>query len=152
MTNKKGFTLIEAVLSIALIGIGLVGVLYPFHGAVSSALKADQTTVGLNLARDTLEQIIARRDCNEASCGYASTLSAVTSGIYDLNPVPGFAGFTIDASAVEVDPDDDDTVDDFGATAADYQSGSGVARVTVVVRWNNGNDRVQLVTLMANYL
>ncbi|MDO8493731.1 MAG: type II secretion system protein [Deltaproteobacteria bacterium] len=145
--NQKGFTLIEGVLSIALIGIALVGILYAFQGSVRSSLLADQTVIAANVARDTMEEIIAQKDCNESGCGYAATLSSISAQSYDANPVSGFAGYVLDTTALEVNPDDDNSADDF----LDSQSGSGYARITVVVNWNNGGNSYVLETLLASY-
>ncbi len=148
MKAIEGFTLIEAVLSIAVIGVGLVGMLYAFQGSVNSSLVADQTVIATNIARETMERIIAQRDCNESGCGYAATLTSInTSNTYDENPVSGFAGFVLDSTALEVNPDDDDNSDDF----LDASAGSGYARVTVQVSWNNGNRSIQLATLITDY-
>jgi type II secretory pathway pseudopilin PulG len=139
-----GFTLVEAVLSLALVATGLLGVIYAFQSMSQSSLLADQTVTATNIARATIERIIARRDAN----GYASTLAAVsTSNTFDENPVTGFSGYVLNSSALEVDPDDDGNVDDF----LDAAPGSGYARVTVQVSWNSGSNSISLVTLMANY-
>lgn len=140
----KGFTLIECILAIAILGIGLVGVMYAFQGAANSSLIADQTVIATNIARDTLEQIIAKRDAD----GYSSTLTAInTSNSYDENPVSGFSNFVLNSTALEVDPDDDDSTDDF----LDASAGSGYARVTANVSWDGGNYSISLATLIADY-
>ena len=145
--KERGFTLIEGVLSIALIGIGLVGLLFAFQGSVHSSLLADQTIVAANIARETMEKIISQKDCNESGCGYAAALNSVNAQTYDENPVNGFTGFVLNTTSLEVNPDDDNSSDDF----LDSQSGSGYARITVQVTWNNGGNQYVLETLLANY-
>ena len=58
-----------------------------------------------------------------------------------------FSAYTRNVTIVEVDPDDDDAVDDF----LDASPGSGYARVTVIVSWSSGTEQVKLETLIANY-
>lgn len=140
---KKGFTLIEAVLSIAFIGIGLVGLLYAYQGAARSSLLADQTVIATNIARGTIERIVHRR----LQGSYSNALTDINNAVYDENPVSGFSGYVLDSSVLEVDSDDDDTVDDF----LDASPGSGYARVTVQVSWNNGASSIRLVTVIADY-
>lgn len=136
----KGFTLIEAVLTIGIIGAGLIGVMYVMNGGARSSLLADQTLIASNLAREKLEQIIADR----ANKGYATAI--VTN--YSDGALSGeYSEFTRTVTMMEVDPDDDNNVDDF----LDASSGSGYARVTVIVSWWGGAQSVKLETLIANY-
>lgn len=134
-------------MSIALIGIGVAGIFMVMPSLIHSSLLADQTIVATNLASETMEDIIAQKDCNETGCGYASTLSAISTGFYDANPVNGFAGYAISTSQLEVDPDNDDAVDDF----LDASPGSGYARITVTISWNSGASSISLATLLADY-
>lgn len=141
---QKGFTLIEGVLAIAVLGVGLVGVMFSFQGGTQSSLLADQTVIATNIARGTLEKILAKRDAD----GYAATLVAVnTSNSYDENPVTNFSNYVLDTTALEVDPDDDDAIDDF----LDASAGSGYARVTVQVSWGGGEHSITMETLIADY-
>lgn len=136
--NARGITLIETILTIAIIGAGLLGVMYLFIGGTKSSLVADQTIIASNLAKEKLEQIISDR----ASKGYPVTIATnysdgVLSGDYNE--------FTRNVTMFEVDPDDDNTVDDF----LDPLPGSGYSRVTVNVTW--GGQAVKLETLIADY-
>jgi Tfp pilus assembly protein PilV len=143
----RGFTLIEAILAVAFLAAGLAGLLVVFESAVASSLLADQTYVALNLAREAAETILAKRDCNLAGCGYASTLSAIQGGSYNQSPVSGFSIYNLTVTATEVDPGSSTSTTNF--TTA--QSGSGYASIKIVVSFNNGANSVQLTTLMANY-
>lgn len=143
----RGFTLVEAVLSIALLSVGLFGLLYSFHGSVSQAGIADQSYVAMNLARETLETIIARRDCNESGCGYSNTLTAIQSNNYNASSISGFSSYSLTATAVEVAPGTTSDASNFTTTF----SGSGYAKVTVTVTFNNGSNSVELVTLISDY-
>ena len=146
--HKRGFTLIESVLAIAVIGAGLVGVMYAFQGSVSSSLLADQSIIASNIAREALERIVAQRDNNaDGNVGYTDTLAAIQGGTYTLNNAYGQAGFNLVSSAVEVNPNDNNATDDF----LDAQPGSGYARVTVTVSWNSAANSIKLETLLAKY-
>lgn len=145
MRAVKGFSLLEVILTIAFVGVGVAGIISVLPTLFKSSLLADQSIVASNLARETMEKIIALRDCSQTNCGYAYTLAHIND--FDQTTVSGFAGYSIDASAYEVDPDSDGTTDDF----LDALAGSNYARVTVQVSWNSGANSVQLVTLLANY-
>lgn len=147
MRKLRGFTLVEMVLSIGLLGVGLIGIFYFFANLLTSSMVTDQTIIAANLARETMETILARKDCDNSGCGYTTTLSTIQSGTYNASPVSGFSAYTITTTATEVDPDNDDSIDDF----LDASPGSGYARVTVLVSWNAGQNTFTLVTLMANY-
>ncbi len=140
---SKGLSLIEAVLAIAIIGAGLVGVMFVFSGGAKSSMIANQTVVASNLAKEKLEHIIADR----ANLGYAYVITNAAS--YSDGQLPGnFSVYTRNVTIVEVDPDDDDNVDDF----LDPSPGSGYARITIVVSWSGAAESVKLETLIANYV
>lgn len=148
MRKISGFVLLDALLGLALLGAGLLGILYAFQGSVSSSLLADQSMIATNLARETLEKIIAQRDCNLSGCGYGATLTSInTNHSYDQNPVSGFSNYIVNTSALEVDPDSDGGTDDF----LDAKSGSGYARVTVTVSWDSAAHSISLATLITSY-
>lgn len=148
MTKPRGFTLIEIVLTLAVVAAGFIGIIWAFGALSAQSLVIDQTTVAINLAHETMEKIMAQRDCNNAGCGYSATLTSInTSNTYDAASVPGFTAYAIDATALEVNPDSDGTSDDF----LDASPGSGYARVTVQVRWNSGTKSVSLATLITSY-
>lgn len=148
MSGGFGFSLIESVLSMLIIGAGFIVIVTSFQGSSQTSLLADQTVLAVNLAAETMEKIFAQRDCNQAGCGYASTLTAInTNHTYDDNPVSGFSDYVIDSTALEVNSDVDSGTDDF----LDAQVGSGYARVTVQVSWNNNAHSISLESLIANY-
>jgi len=137
LRTYRGFTLIEAVLTIAIIGAGLLGVLYIFSGAGKSTLVSDNSIVAANLAREKMDQIVADR----INKGYATTIA--TS--YSDGPV--LTNYTRTVTIREINPTITGTSDDFNTT----QAGSGYARVTVVVGWTGATDTVKLETLIASY-
>jgi Tfp pilus assembly protein PilV len=136
--RENGFTLIESVLAIGLIGAGLIGLISLFGNLLSPALSADQSVIASNLAKEKIEQIIADR----ASKGYPTTL---TTNYSDGQLSGAYNEFSRNVTINEVDPDDDNDSDDF----LDPSPNSGYARITVVVAW--GKRSVKLETLITNY-
>lgn len=127
--------MIEAVLTLAIIGAGVLGVLYMFAGSSKSALYADQVVVASNLAREKMDQVISERITD----GYAATIAK------NFNDGPIFGIYNRTVTFKEIDPDITGTSDDFDTLSG----GSGYARVTVTVTW--GARSVRLVSLIANY-
>lgn len=144
MRYRRGFTLIEAALSLAILSIGLIGVMYAFKGMGTSSALADQTVIASNLARGGLEKIMAYRDAH----GYNGAIAAIANGSFDQNPVPNYVPYSLDATSLEVDPDADvAAADDF----LDASPGSGFARVTSAVSWNGGLNTLSLVMVIAEH-
>lgn len=143
----RGFSIVEGVLSIALIGAGFIGLFYVFPTVVHSSLIADQSVVASNLALETLETIFAQRDCNEAGCGYSATLTSIASGAYDSSSVTGFPIYAIDITVLEVDSD----IDGGGDSFLDPLPDSGYARVTADISWNAGANTLQFTTLITDH-
>ena len=142
--NKKGFTLIEMSVAILLLSVGVVALGVTISNHVRVSLNTDIRISALNLAKGSMEHILQYRDYY----GYSSALSAINSGSFDDSSVSGFDSFSIDVEADEIDPDiDNSSNDDF----EDSQPGSDYARITVQVQFNNGNDYIELETLMADY-
>lgn len=145
--KTRGFTIIEAVLALSLLAVGLFGLLYSFQGSMTSSLLVEQSYVATNLARATMETIIARRDSSLSGGGYADTLSAIQAGSFNQSPVAGFTGYTVTATALEVDPGTSNDATNFTVAMAN----SGFARVTVAATFNGGTGTLNIVSLMANY-
>lgn len=145
--KTRGFTLVEVVLALALLAVGLIGLLYVFQSAVTNSMLSDQTYIASNLAQEAAETIIARRDSTQSGGGYANTLAAIQSNSYNASPVSGFTGYNLTVTALEVAPGSSSAATNF--TTA--QSGSGYARVTITVTFNGGANSYQLVTLIASY-
>jgi len=134
----RGFTLIEILLTVAVVGVGLIGVLYAYTAATRNAVSAERAVVASFLAREKMEEIIADRSL----LGYGAVLSKEYSD--GRLPSP-FSAFTRSVRIIEVDPDADIGSDSF----LDPLPGSGYARVTVEVGYGDGS--VKLETLIADY-
>ncbi len=140
-----GFTLIEGVLAVLIIGVGLIGVLSIFGGATSRSLNADQVSVAQNLAEEKIETIIA----NKANANYTTVVNNINTGNYNDGPIFTIYTRTVTRSFINVpaSPDGNST-DDFSSVSG---SDTGYALVTVTVSFNNGNNSVMLKTLLSNW-
>lgn len=144
---SRGFSFIEAVLCIGVFGAAVTGVLVAYQASSVGSMLSDQQIIALNIARDTMEQIHAQRDCNQSGCGYSSTLTSINNNSYNANPVSGFSNYVLTVTVSEVAPDGTNTTDSFLTTSAN----SGYARVTVQVTWNNSASSIKLVSLLTSY-
>jgi type II secretory pathway pseudopilin PulG len=142
--NKKGFTIVDAVLSVALIGFAFIGFLTIFQSGVQKIRLTENLLIAINLSRGTHESIAAYKD----RAGYAGTITQInTNNAFDESNISGFENFVIDATALKVNPDNDDSVDDF----LDADPTSNYARITVQVSWDSGAHSISLVSLIADY-
>lgn len=145
--KTRGFTLIEAVLSLALLAFGLLGLLYIFENASVNTLIADQAYIAENLARQALETVIAQRDSTLSGGGYTTTLTSIQANGFNQTPVPGFTGYNLTVTGLEVDAQSAMATSNFTVALP----GSGYALVTATVTWNSGRNTIQLSTLISNY-
>ncbi len=60
--SNCGFTLIEILVAISILGISLVVVLQLFSGALKSARVSDEYTTGIFYAQETMEEILLRTE------------------------------------------------------------------------------------------
>lgn len=140
--NKNGFTLIETLMVIVIIGIAGAGILMFFTAGRSAP---DQTLIAqaTGLARQRLEGIIADKKAN----GFSSIAIAATPA----PDAPLSAPFNRFSRSVEVfcvneadlNANNGDTAND--CPASDITS----KRVKVIVSWDNGS--VDLVTLISSH-
>lgn len=133
-TGESGFTLIETVLAIVVIGVGLFGVMHLFQGTVSDAMITDQAVQATALARERLERIIFDKKMN----GY----DYVTQANYPT--VESFTAPYLPFTRVV-------TIQEVRATdLASPQTNSGYKRVNVMVRWGTAN-QVGVETLVTRW-
>ena len=133
--NNIGFTLIEAVLTITILGIGLFGIMTLFQRAVAKQADTEKLFIAENLASAKLEQMIADKTFQ----GYTFITAANYPSPENLSGI-GFPGFTRTTSITEVDAGDLLTV----------HSNSGYKRLSVTVAITGGSS-VNLVTLVTQW-
>lgn len=130
--HLKGFTLLEAVFIIAIVGIAFFGFGYLFGNVDQEALKSDLTIVATKLARDRMDEIIQTK----ADSGYAAIVAEsptpVTSGVWT---------FTRQVSVGYVNPSD----------LSSSVSDTGYKKVDILVSWGAGaGSTASLTTLVSN--
>lgn len=132
MKNARGFTFVEAIISILIIGASFMGFGYVLSNTTQTSLTADLSVVATGLARDKMEQVIQQK----ASSGYASINS---QGVENL--MQGAWDFTREVRVSYVDP----------ATLSVQVADSGYKKVVVDVSWGAGlNSTISLQTLLTN--
>ncbi len=127
--RNRGFTLIEAVLIMAVIGTAFFGFGYLFGNLDQEALTADLTVLATKLAREKIEEVVQTKADGGAG-GYALVVdegaATVTSGSWS---------FTRSVDTTYVNPGD------VSSSIID----TGYKKVEVVVSW--GADSGESVTL-----
>lgn len=146
MNKESGLTIIESLMTIALLGIAASGIVILFGGSAANALKADQTLVATNLAREVFEEIISDR----ATQGYATVLSNGISSYCNGSFGGNFSDYSCTGTFQEIAAPaapDGNNLDDFTTPLAS----SGFLRAVVSVSWNGGTDSIQMVTLISDW-
>ena len=120
MKNEKGFSLIEVMIAIALLGI--IGV--AFLGALATASTAlsiaDERATAESLARSQME------DIKEQPYIYYDVAEHE-----DYDPIPAPSDYTIEVTAVPFDPD---TGVPYSKTGGVFDHDEGIQKITVTVR------------------
>jgi len=130
--SNRGFSLIEAVFVMMVIGIAFFGFGYLFGNVDQEALEADLTVIAGKLAKAKMEQVIQTK----ADSGYAAVTAesptTVTSGNWD---------FTQQVNVDYVNPSD------FSNSVSD----TGYKKVEVVVSWGAGlGESVTLTSMVTD--
>ncbi len=132
--RERGFTLIETVMAVLIIGISLFGLMHLFQGTVSTAFDTDQAVRATQLARERLERMIFDKKMNGYNYIVAANYPAVENFTGDFSP------FSRRVSITEVRGDNLTTP----------APNTGYKRVVVTVSWDATN-RVQLETLVTQW-
>ena len=86
-SNQTGFTLIELVLTVIIVGICFLSLVAVFSTSLVGSSDSEHTTIATFLAQEKMEQILA--DKNGRGYGYI-----VNSSYPAENPVPGYPGYS----------------------------------------------------------
>jgi general secretion pathway protein I len=65
--GTRGFTLIETVIALAILGIGLTVIIELFSGGLRLARTSEEYTKAMNFARTKLEEIISQQNIEEGT-------------------------------------------------------------------------------------
>ncbi len=133
--KRNGFTLIEIIMVIIVLGIASYGVLTIFINALRGSAYPLQGVQAVELAKEKLEIIMA--DKYASPTGYSDL---ITANYPNEAPVAGFPEFNRSAAFAEVDGNDLTTA----------SPGSGFMKITVTVSWGVA-DSVSLETVATDY-
>ena len=133
--NSRGITFVEALMTLLIVSIALVGMMYLYANLGGAALLSNRVGVATSLARSRLEAVLAYKKAN----GYSAALLA-----------PGTTTQTtlVDAIAYSIQ------TDILQVSAADLSTPSSVAahkRVAVAVSWPGSTAPVTLSSVVSNY-
>lgn len=132
-SSQAGFTLVEAILSLVVLGIGLVAVVNLFAQAAERHTLPDEITAA-GLAAAKMEEVIA----NKALQGWASfTASPTTYTVVDGTDFPNYQWMVEVVNVAE---------NDFNLV----QAGSKYKRITVFVK-KPDTEELKLVTVVTDY-
>lgn len=126
---KRGFTIIEAVVAMVLIGVALPPMLWALRQEHRNRVRPVLAAEAGWLAVEKLEDIIADRHSTTRGYGY------LVAGNYPAeNPVAGVTGFSRSVTLAETGPDL-------------VSAGTGYKKATVNVTWLDGTGTSRTTTL-----
>lgn len=143
--RARGFTLLEVIVAIVIIGVGLAGVLSVFNVNVRSSADPVVRKQLMAVAEEMLEEIALRPYAgptkeSDAGCGRLTFddvsdyhLSPANRRVCDVEgvPVPALAGYTLDVTVTDV------TLDGVPAKRIQVVAARGSEQVTLVT-WRTG--------------
>lgn len=120
VSNQRGFSLVEATLSILLIGFTIMGGIFAIQNSMVGSVKSERYVIAEQLANEKLEMIVADK--------------ALLSGGYDDIIASNYPNETITQQGTDFIRRV--TVKEVAESdLTTYQSGSGFKKVTVLVYW-----------------
>ena len=130
--NERGFSLIEVIIALALLGIIAVAFLTALSTASKALFIADERTTAESLARSQMEYV--------KSQGYID-YSADPHGVYD-EITPSDSNYSIDFTAVPFDPITGVpyTPDEEGI----FNGDEGIQKITVTIEHPDGDEVITL--------
>lgn len=134
LTNNKGFSFIEAILTTVLLSTILMALITMFQNAISHTNDTDARVTATQLANEQIESVMA----DKTFCGYSCVATGTTTETLD-DPYSMYSRQTI---IYEVDSSDLTT----------ESSGSGYKRVDVTVTWGaESYQSINVSTVLTDY-
>jgi type IV pilus modification protein PilV len=129
---ERGFSLLEVVISMAVLTVGLVSLLGVFGLAMASTQTSQQDMIAKQLANEALESIVTARNTSQVSCAQFQNIANGGIFLNGANPIylagaDGIVGTADDAAAGEqtlTEPGPDGifgTADDVSIPLTGYQ-------------------------------
>ncbi|MHC4070881.1 MAG: type IV pilus modification PilV family protein [Planctomycetota bacterium] len=99
-TSKRGFTLVEAMMAVVVLGIAAAGVLLPFTSGAKVRTEGIRRTLGARLAGDLMEKIVNTPfdQIVAAYDGYSESEGQVKDAAGTVFTDSNYAGFSRNAS------------------------------------------------------
>ncbi len=113
MRNQEGFSLLEVIISLALIGIVVTGILSALATSSRATITNEMQTTAQNLAEEQIEYVRSQQ--------YDGTNTPPQYQVLDDVP----ASYSVSCTAVRLDPEGDGSDDD-----------DGLQKITVAVAFN----------------
>jgi type II secretory pathway pseudopilin PulG len=130
--NQRGSTLVDVILTTAILGIALFGGMLAMQTATAHAVDNDLSSIATQLANEKIEEIMM--DAQTQGYDY------VSNDNYSSETIADHYNMTRTVAIVEVDEDDLSTASE----------GSGLKTVEVTVSWGVGSyETVTLTTMVA---
>jgi len=135
--KKRAFSLIEAMLAVAVLGIAAAGILLPFSSGAIVRAESVHRTLGAKLASDLMEKVVnAPFDQVLTTYNYTESQGQVKDASGAVFTDPAYAKYSrkVEAAAVYVPQDAAAAVTNFiRATVTVYYDGGQVASVTRLI-------------------
>lgn len=163
--QQDGMTLIEVVLVIIILAIALPPLLQLFSTAMKDSMTPDMSVIATNLGQSIIEEMRSKK-WDELSTGGKMDTNSATIGVdvgeimrYQYDDVDDYNGLN-DSPPKDVNGTSLTDFNQFAVTVGvgfvDNNMNTSVVptdfkEVTVTVSWNNGNENISLVSMMANY-
>ncbi len=128
--NEKGFSLIEVLIALALLGIIAVAFLTALSTASKALFIADERTTAESLARSQMEYVKSQLYID---------YSADPHDVYGEITPP--AGYSIDSTAVPFDPD---TGVPYSETGGVFDQDDDIQMITVTIEHPDGDEVITL--------
>ncbi len=136
LKKSKGFTLIEAVLTILIISIGLFAMMILFDNVTRGAMEGDTAITATYIARERLERMVFDKVYRGYNYVVANNYPATETVLV------GNQTYTRQISILEVSK----------GNFSVGQMGSGFTTIDVTVKWGEGaTQRINEATLLTNY-
>jgi len=160
--GQKGFSLIEVMVSIAVMTIGLVSLLGVFGLAMAATQSSDQNAIAKQLANEALESVLTARET--ANVSWSAIQNTGNGGIFlagaqpiDCPGVDGIIGTADDAACgpqTLQQPGPDGifgTADDVFLPLTNYTRTITIAEATGPAPFNNPIPELNVVTITVTY-
>ena len=135
LLRNNGFSLIEAVLIMVIVGVAFFGFGFLFGNLNQTALEADLTVLATKLARVKMEEVVQVK-ADGGAAGYSSVSS---EGAVSVNSGAWSFSRSVDVSFVNPS--------DFSSSVLD----TGYKKVVVLVSWGpDAGESISLTTLLTN--